>query len=379
MRNRFYALDGMRGIAAIVVMIYHYDIGALLVSYAPTFSFYYSYVAVDLFFLLSGFVIAHSYGECLWRTLPLREYIARRVIRLYPMFLLGLFLGAPAFFWMATLQAGMSHAEVVTSFLLNLFWIPYLHQALPNPLAAANPFKNNVFPVNPPYWSLFFEMLCNGVFLLLVRLNRYGMILFMSILLAIWGRAGMFGAPNVGWGEANFAQGIPRALMGFSIGVALYRIYRFQEARTTKNVFSRSHASYVLYAVLFLLLATSSPWMLWFSHGRLLHFVLFQIFPVLLVYAGAHLGELARGETKVAEILGWLSYPVYCLHNPVWRMIQLITPVLHLSEWSKIAMGVSVTLVLSCLLTRYIEEPVRKFLSGVWMNKKTAQKQTIAV
>src|SRR5689334_10389454 len=84
--SRYDALDGLRGVAAIAVMIMHLTQASLFKN---------AYVAVDLFFMLSGFVIAHSYGTRLLRGMTAREYVKRRVIRLYPMLLISLLIGLP--------------------------------------------------------------------------------------------------------------------------------------------------------------------------------------------------------------------------------------------------------------------------------------------
>src|ERR1700684_2462821 len=84
--NRYDALDGLRGVAAIAVMFSHFTQESVFKN---------AYVAVDLFFMLSGFVIAHSYGTRLLAGMTAVEYIKRRIIRLYPMLLLSLLIGLP--------------------------------------------------------------------------------------------------------------------------------------------------------------------------------------------------------------------------------------------------------------------------------------------
>lgn len=86
--NRFDALDGLRGVAAIAVMISHFSQETLFKN---------AYEAVDLFFMLSGFVIAHSYGARLLSGMTSTEYVKRRLIRLYPMLLISLLIALPVF------------------------------------------------------------------------------------------------------------------------------------------------------------------------------------------------------------------------------------------------------------------------------------------
>lgn len=89
-------LDGLRGVAALLVVWYH-----LFEAFATSpvdQRFNHGYLAVDFFFLLSGFVIGYAYDERWGRGLRMRDFIKRRLIRLHPMVVLGALLGAAAFF-----------------------------------------------------------------------------------------------------------------------------------------------------------------------------------------------------------------------------------------------------------------------------------------
>src|ERR1700683_2829054 len=144
--TRYYVLDGMRGIAAIAVMIYHFslDTGSVFLINAD--------LAVDFFFILSGFVIAHSYGGRLRNGMNPLEYIGKRLIRLYPMFVLGILIGAPVLFLLERAGAANAPARfIVGSVLYNLLFLPDISN-----------FQNGeLFPANPPAWSLFFEMIAS--------------------------------------------------------------------------------------------------------------------------------------------------------------------------------------------------------------------------
>src|ERR1700733_9805135 len=91
-KHRFYVLDGMRGIAAIIVMLYHFYLDMHLRYFKNSF------VAVDFFFVLSGFVLCHAYGNKLLNGMSVGEFLARRIGRLYPLFALGVLMGVP-FLW----------------------------------------------------------------------------------------------------------------------------------------------------------------------------------------------------------------------------------------------------------------------------------------
>ena len=89
-KSHFEVLDGLRGVAAIAVMLFH--------SYHAEGLFHNAWSAVDLFFLLSGFVIAYSSDEHLQHGMPATQFLLRRLIRLYPMIVLGTLVGVSMLF-----------------------------------------------------------------------------------------------------------------------------------------------------------------------------------------------------------------------------------------------------------------------------------------
>ena len=147
-------LDGMRGVAAFAVMMMHFT------NNLPTPLFKTAYLAVDLFFILSGFVIAHSYNEALLSgSMKFLEFFKRRLIRLYPMFFIGLVIGAASLHWAK--QWGETHyslQNIVFASLCNIFFIPYFN----------NIDGGHIFPLDDPAWSLFF-----GVFFQPVRIGCF--------------------------------------------------------------------------------------------------------------------------------------------------------------------------------------------------------------
>src|SRR6202790_2270034 len=96
MKPHYPILDGLRGTAAIMVVIYH-----LFEAYFPVVGHHptpHGYLAVDFFFLLSGFVVGYAYDDR-WGRMGLRGFLARRLIRLHPMVILGSVIGAIAFYF----------------------------------------------------------------------------------------------------------------------------------------------------------------------------------------------------------------------------------------------------------------------------------------
>ncbi|MWV27318.1 acyltransferase family protein [Erythrobacter sp. GH3-10] len=142
--ERYHTLDAIRGVAAIVVAYYHFLAGAGYLGFGQPWI--QGYLAVDLFFALSGFVIALSYEDKLRDGMGVGTFMMRRIIRLYPLFFLGLILGGGFLVLRAMLGAtpDYSVSEVALEFGANLFMLPTLRQ-------------DWLFPLNIPAWSLFFR------------------------------------------------------------------------------------------------------------------------------------------------------------------------------------------------------------------------------
>ena len=118
-------LDGLRGVAALVVIWYHVFEGFATSPFDQRFN--HGYMAVDFFFILSGFVVGYAYDDRWGRTLNIRNFFKRRLIRLHPMVVLGVVLGAITFIIQGSVQWDGTHVAfsmVLLAMLLNLFLIP---------------------------------------------------------------------------------------------------------------------------------------------------------------------------------------------------------------------------------------------------------------
>ena len=151
--HKFETLDAMRGIAAIAVMLFHYQ-GTILGGLPRGLLFSGGYLAVDLFFVLSGFVIAHAYDGRLAATMTAGTFVRLRLVRLMPMIWLGALLGAS--FMLFSLRRPPNEIAWVAP--LNAFIIPTWTSISPD-----------LFPINAPAWSLLFELIANIAFALMFR------------------------------------------------------------------------------------------------------------------------------------------------------------------------------------------------------------------
>ncbi|HVY15994.1 MAG TPA: acyltransferase, partial [Rhodopila sp.] len=194
--RRFDALDGIRGIAALSVLAGHY--GQILGLYWPPHMF----LAVDAFFIMSGFVIVHAYAARLRGGMPGLTYLSRRAARLYPMFLVGLLIGASALSYGA--RRGVidyDAQDILASVTLNALYIPFLNtgRILQD--------VGQIFPADPPAWSLFLEMLASFAFLVLFDLRRRVLMpIIVACYLVLIG-VGLHLGHAQGWNGVDTSQG----------------------------------------------------------------------------------------------------------------------------------------------------------------------------
>jgi peptidoglycan/LPS O-acetylase OafA/YrhL len=359
--RRYDVLDGMRGVAAVSVMIYHFSISGSY-SVLPHAS-----LAVDLFFMLSGFVICHSYGDRLKSGMSVSAYFGRRVIRLYPMFILGTLIGAPVLYLLISAgQATLSKGAFFGGLAYNLLLLPEIGNHLVHNMGSTVPMVGEIFPSDPPLWSLFFEIVASVLFPILILLRRNvlvgtivaGFLVFCATVVA---SSAIHHTPldfNPGWGADNFIGGFPRVIFEFSIGVFIYSLSRNSRFAA---VFARAPSvirnPYALYLVLIALFAWPKD-----LKGLYVVFVLVVAAPIMIMAGSQALAE-GRIASKVAKFLGWISYPVYCLHFPIGRAVFLLSASWNYHQPVAAAASILLTIVIASALTKLYDEPVRSYLS----------------
>jgi peptidoglycan/LPS O-acetylase OafA/YrhL len=352
--HRFLMLDLMRGIAAIGVLVYH--TGNLLDFQLPN-----AYLAVDLFFLLSGFVIAHNYDRKIAAGMSFTDFMVQRLIRLYPCLLLTLLLGVLVFCLRLSGETGYFDGwRVLGAAGLNAFFLPAITQ----------PYGfRGLFPFDGAAWSLTFEVIANILYWITFR-RMTGARLGLLILLAAGGviiAARMFGHIDVGMRPVDFWWGIPRVTLSFFVGVALRRHVYGQ----VPFKLGGSAAPLILF---WLLLVFSLEKFI--SPGLIVVVELLTIgilFPLLLlIVAGATPGP------RMAVVCKWsgdASYPVYLLQTPFMGVLAAISQMLwgkrasELVPWFGIAHLLLTTACALCI-DRFYELPLRKFLKGHWQRFK---------
>jgi len=333
--NRFVLLDALRGLAAVFVLFRH------TVPFWG-FNIYRSYLAVDLFFILSGFVIAFAYDEKLrTKVMNLRQFLLVRLIRMYPVYLFSLVLCVVV--WSGNLSM------IALPLAAAVFFLPW-----PMP---GNP---GLFGINGPYWSLFFELAANFLYGLLRPVLNNVMLAAILIVSAagIAVSAFLHGNLDTGWmwGWPSISAGFARAIFGVFLGLFLYRHY----ATLSRFVgrFVSPWAAFVLVGVI-LVSPSAQAW------GQLANplidtLLVLLVFPVLVVAASRHTGT--RGRSLLLW-LGAASYPLYVVHQQSGSIVQYLTGywAQQAAPWSGIALTVGL-LIFCVLLEKVYDLPLRRWL-----------------
>jgi peptidoglycan/LPS O-acetylase OafA/YrhL len=346
LQHSYATLDALRGVAAIAVVLYHCK-----PLYSARFGFPSGYLAVDLFFVLSGFVITHAYEGRIRSGLPASNFIAVRLIRFWPMIALGVLLGAIQLLLLPSpSDQGLSTFDKLAGAAFNLAILPSFFGQ-----------NRRMFTTNAPEWSLFYELAINIAFARGLTALR-GSWLVVALLLSALGLALAsvhYGGLNVGWQRSQLPVGFLRVFFSFMTGVA---IHRSQES--WGRYLPKIPARFVLLAAALLL---------WFPAGPSLRpfydigFVL--LLSPLLVAQGTRL-QPQSSSRGAARWLADLSYPLYAIHHPVLKMVQAMVS-RHPGLSIPLLLGfLTLLLVASPLLGRRLDAPIRKRLAR-WLGKSS--------
>lgn len=365
-------LDGLRCVAALMVLWYHVFEGYAFASNTSIETFNHGYLAVDFFFILSGFVIGYAYDDRWGKSLTLKDFFKRRLIRLHPMVVMGAVLGVITYCMQGSVQWDGTHVAtsmIMLSLLCTIFFIP----AMPG-LGYEVRGNGEMFPLNGPCWSLFFEYIGNILYALFIRRLSTKALTVLVVLLgaglgafAILDVSG-YGNLGVGWtlDGVNFAGGLLRMLFPFSMGMLLSR--NFKPIRVRGAFWICTVVLFALFAVPYL--EGSEPFC---TNGLYEAFCIIIAFPILL-WIGASGTTTDKNSTLICKFLGDISYPLYVVHYPLMYLFYawLIENELYtFGQTWQMSLGVCVlSIVLAYLCLKLYDEPIRKYLAKRFLNKK---------
>ena len=367
-------LDGLRGVAALLVVFYHIFEGFSFAGGGTLITVInHGYLAVDFFFILSGFVIGYAYDDRWKKSLTLKNFFKRRLIRLHPMIIMGAIIGIIAFFVQGGVKWDGTHVATsmaMLALLLAMFFIP----AYPG---AGYDVRGNgeMFPLNGPSWSLFFEYIGNILYALFIhRLSNKALAVLVVLLglglswFALFDVVG-YGMIGVGWtlDGLNFWGGMLRMLFPFTLGMLISRNFRSFNIRGAFWI-----CSVVLIAIFCVpYIGGKSPVCL---NGVFEMVCIAIVFPIL-VCIGASGKTTDRHSANVCKFLGDISYPLYAVHYPVMYVFYswLIENKLYTlrETWMVSAMVYLGSIVLAYTCLKLYDEPVRKWLSEKFVKPKS--------
>jgi peptidoglycan/LPS O-acetylase OafA/YrhL len=339
-RRVFLTLDGLRGVAAVFVAMRH-------TAFFHSLGVHGGYLAVDLFFALSGFVIAHAYERRLAAGMGAGRFLALRYLRLWSVYAIGACLGLAAALCHALPgRDNLSPAEVARV-------APLALAMLPGPAI-----RQMLYPVDSVAWSLALELLVNLAYGFTWRwlrdLRVLGGVIAVSALVLI-GTAAWFGKLDVGFNWHNAWGGLPRVAFSFTAGLAVYRVWQ----RWPLALRVTAWAPLALLPLLF-----------WKPLDTVVYplVCVILIFPPLIVLsAWTQPGRLS------APLFAWLgaaSYPLYALHRPAGELVILglrraIPGSVRWEAWLG-APYMALAILVCVLIERYYDRPVRKALTAAF-------------
>jgi peptidoglycan/LPS O-acetylase OafA/YrhL len=364
-KNHYEILDGLRGVASIIVVTFH-----IFETYSGD-RFHqiinHGYLAVDFFFLLSGFVVAYAYDDR-WGKMTQWDFYKRRLIRLQPMVIMGSIIGAILFYP----QACAIFPVIATTPVWKMLLVMVVgFTMIPLPISADIRGWQEMHPLNGPAWSLFFEYVANILYALIVRRFSKTLLTILVVLSACFlvqflimgGQGDVIGGWSINGLQLHI--GFARLLYPFFAGVLLCRMGKLIHV---KNAFAISS---LLLAVVLFIPRIGGPNQLWMN-GIYEAVSIIIVFP-LIVAIGAGGNMTGRFANKVCSFLGAISYPLYITHYPLIY--------LHIAWVSnyKVPMqtgllGGLVVLILSISIAyaslKLYDEPVREWLKKRFLLKK---------
>lgn len=387
-KPRYAILDGLRGVAALVVILFHG-----FETYIPFFGtqhINHGYLAVDFFFVLSGFVIGYAYDDR-WDRMSTWSFFKRRLIRMHPMVVAGTLFGACLFFFgesdYFSLIGGTEPWKFFLCIVLGLLMIP-----AGTGLDIRGWGETN--SLNGPNWSLTFEYIGNILYAFVLRRLPtvvLGMLCvasaFLTMNLALgWDVFGFFAQPKYdvigGWSITpdQMYVGFSRLLYPFLCGLLISRLLPKFITKENPSGSPLGIRGGFWWASLLLVVLFAVPQIggkSCVADGLYQVFAIVVMFPVI-VLIGAGSKTTDKRSAKWCETLGNLSYPLYITHFPLMYM-QMAWVSSHKDSpvWHHVVLNLGILLVaigIAWAFLKLYDEPVR-----AWLKKKLyalpAQKQ----
>lgn len=366
-KKHYEILDGLRGVAAILVVIFHifetFSGGNRFIQIIN-----HGYLAVDFFFLLSGFVVAYAYDDR-WGKMTQWEFYKRRLIRLQPMVIMGMIIGAIFYYFQASdilfpQIAGMPVWKLILTMFIGFTLLP-----IPPSMEIRG--WGEMHPLDGPAWSLFFEYIANILYALIFRrFSNKVLSVFVLIFAGLLINYTVFGSKGdvIGGWSLNLEQmnvGFTRLLYPFFAGVLLSRLGKLIHIKGAFWVCS------ILITIVLALPRFGDDNTLWMN-GLYESFVIILIFPIIVAIGAG--GQIKSAfSAKICKLLGDISYPIYITHYPLiyWYTAWVVDNKVSLRDGliPGIALLVA-SIVLAFVCLKLYDEPIRNWLQNKFQKRK---------
>jgi peptidoglycan/LPS O-acetylase OafA/YrhL len=309
--RRYSDLDGMRGVLAIIIAVYHYGLNSLLWSLSGGYIQHAPWgVVVDVFFVLSGFVLLNSVAG---KNMTVSGFFISRLFRLVPLYAV-----TTAVMVVVNVKYALTSSNLLGNLLLGTSFLGFA-------------------PLNPPAWSVGYELYiplllvaCSPLLLRLQLTYMFGALCVLCI-------AGGYLAPVGG-------EGLARPVVGLLTGALVYRIHVIMPIHSGR-------AFPPLFCALLLAIAFTGTF----------PFLSYIAYPLAAVAVFLGAGGTTLFSFWPVQWLGRLSYAIYLIHWPVMNFSEFF---LHIdgknSPLVKLC-WVSATILLSIAAYHWIERPLTIF------------------
>lgn len=311
-KPHYQILDGLRGVAAVIVVLFHI-LEAHALGKREEQIINHGYLAVDFFFLLSGFVISYAYDDR-WNKMTLKGFFLRRIIRLHPMIIIGSLIGALLFYFQDSAALGMNTRDVSVGSMLIVMLIGCTLFPVGKSLDIRG--WNEMHPLNGPAWSLFFEYIANITYALVLRHLPNVILFILAIGAACFTLHHLLTHPNGdmigGWTIDNPEQlkiGFTRLAYPFLAGILLARLVKL------KPIHNAFPITAIFLAILLAMPRIGVKGEAW-QNGLYDALCILILFP-LIIWLGAGGHVKGKKSQKFCKFMGDISYPIYITHYPL--------------------------------------------------------------
>jgi peptidoglycan/LPS O-acetylase OafA/YrhL len=345
-KKTYYTIDGLRGLAALLVVTRH-----IIPLHGGQLTTASSYLAVELFFLFSGFVIAHAYDKRFAQGLGFWTFMKLRIIRLYPLYFLAFSLAVltvPAA-RLAGLRAWpLDPAVIIPGFLL-----------LPTFARGAH---GLVYPFDNPSWTLFFELVANAAYALIWRWLNNGVLIVVIIASALGlAYTGLhFHSLDIGFSNKHFVGGFGRVFFSFFTGVGVYRLQRAFPCPLKVSPWA------LMFGCFWLLIAWPHRGVERTDYDLACALLIFPVFAYLSTAV-----EPGPAGQRLFVLGGGLSYGLYLLHSPLGGVLNQFFVVFGRPRgtWYLGVLFIIFASAIAWLAERYFDRPVRGWLNSLGQRK----------